>query len=372
MQAALDRLHAPNMDWSAASYRAGLITGEAWVGGYTAAVNAALDKRRAHGGVVLRRGGLYVPPPKGKDKAKPDEPKPGTHAWYMKNLGYDPTEDAGSPFGEPPPFKDKKKGRGHGRGSAIPGPVQHLEALAAQEASMAAGARSAREKRKHLEREIADLQKADRLLHEKYLHAHGRAKEQLFREITRVENGIRRAHEQIRKAIAKARRQADSNREAELRLAVDRARLAVENAKEGTAAYDRAVKAEEKALRAEIAFYDKRSHNAKLSAAARDRALRAEIAAKHKLAALEGKTAAPGGAAISEFLSSFARIQSEFAPNAFPVETAAAGAHAGKTNTHLHDLVHEQRQTNALLRQLVAKHAFPATGYAVESAGAVA
>lgn len=282
-----------------------------------------------------------------------------------------PSHDGESPFGKPPPFKDDKRGR-KAKPPVIPAEVTHLEALAAQEASMAAAARTAKAKRKHLERELADLRKADRLLHERYAHAHGRARTRLYAEITRVENAMRRVRAQIRKQLEDARRHAREGREAQLKLAVDRAKLAVANAKEGTAAYDRAVKAEEKALRAEIAYYDKLAHNAKLSAKARDRALRAELAAKKELAALQKKAkhpAAGAGANIAQFLETFAKIQSQFAPNAFPIPPG--GGKDGKTDAHLHDLVHESRRANHFLRDLVAKHAFPATGYAVLSAGAV-
>jgi hypothetical protein len=370
----LSTIHAPNMNWSAAAARAGMITGEAWGAGFTAAVNAAIDKKREHGGVVLRRGGLYVPPPKGKDKDKPHrEPKPGTHAWYMKYLGYDPTQGADDPFGKPPPFdKNVPKGK---KPPPIPATVSHLEQLASREASMAATAKSRKARLEHLKREIDDLEKADRILHERYAHAHGQARERLFREITKVENAIRRAHAEMRKKLKRARRHDPNSREERLKEAVDRAKLAVADAKEGTAAYDRAVKAEEKALAAEIRFYDKRAHNAKLSAEARDRALRAEIAAKHQLAALHKKAKhdLAGGANIAQFLQSFAQIQSSFAPNTLPLPPGGAGAHhGGKAETHLHNVVHELRAHTRYLRDLVAKHAFPATGYAIESGGAVA
>ena len=383
MQRELAKLHPPNMDWSAAAAQAGVATGNAWVGGFSAAVTAALEKRRKHGGVVLRRGGLYVPPAKtkGKDKPKPKEPTPGSHAWYMKYLGYDPTVGTDSPHGKPPPLKDDGSKRKR-RPSVVPAAVQHLESLASQEASRAAAARSRAAMKRHVDKELDDLRKADRLLHERYAHAHGQARERLFREITRVENAMRRARAELRKKLDAARAHDKNSREERLKLAVDTAKLAVESAKEGTAAYDRAVRAEETALRAEIRYYDRKAHNAKLSAEARDRALRAEIAAKKQLDRLHKKAKHDGGgAAIAQFLDSFGQLMSQFGSNVQSLPGAAAASaaaahasahtHAGKTNTHLHNMLHELRVHSGYLRHLVARHAFPASGYAVESARAV-
>ena len=66
----------------------------------------------------------------------------------------------------------------------------------------------------------------------------------------------------------------------------------------------------------------------------------------------------------AQFLSSFADIASKYAPNAFP------GRSGGKAETHLYDLVHETRRTNAHLANLVAKTKFPATAFNLESAAA--
>jgi hypothetical protein len=65
------------------------------------------------------------------------------------------------------------------------------------------------------------------------------------------------------------------------------------------------------------------------------------------------------GADERQFLSSFADIVSQYAPNAFP---------EGKATTHLYESVHELRQIKKHLKTLVGGNAFPGSGYAVASA----
>lgn len=85
LQAQLDSLHPPNLDWSTAALQAGINTGAAWRRGFDS----------GHG---VKSGPVLNPTPKKHD------PKPGSHAWYMKYLGYDPTTDTGNPFGTDPAF----------------------------------------------------------------------------------------------------------------------------------------------------------------------------------------------------------------------------------------------------------------------------
>lgn len=61
MQGELDKLKPPNMNWSTAALQAGVATGDAWMAGFA--------KVASQGGVMLRRGGQYVPPPKGMSTA---------------------------------------------------------------------------------------------------------------------------------------------------------------------------------------------------------------------------------------------------------------------------------------------------------------
>jgi len=249
MQFQLDQLHAPNMDWSSYAAAAGSATGEAWKGGFlaglannilsglkavaSAAAKQLSDKRHHHG-----------------------DPKPGTHAWYMKYLGYDPTQQP--TYSSPPPFT-KNTGAGAGAGQ-----------------------------KKHLT--------------------------------------------------------AGQRMQQHLNLVLDQTKLAVEKAQQGTAAWDRAVKAEEKALKAEIRYWDKRAHNSKLSADARDKALREELKYQKQLKALLAPIKAAATANESQFLAAFKAIQNQFAPNSFPL--VVGGSNGGKTDTHLYDIKNEARKTN--------------------------
>jgi hypothetical protein len=189
------------------------------------------------------------------------------------------------------------------------------------------------------------------------------ARTQLFNEITRVENKERDTR---KKLAAVAKKQQDSQVD-QLNLALDKAKLAVAHAQKGTKAYDRAVAAEEKALRAEIKYWDKRAHNLKLSAKKRDEALREELKYQKQLDALLKPSLKGVAENEAQFLKSFADILSAYAPNAFP-----AGTGGGKTDTHLYDIKHELRAQTPLLKRAVQSAKFPASAGGLAAASAVA
>jgi hypothetical protein len=278
---------------------------------------------------------------------------PGTHAWYMKYLGFDP-------FGSDPAFT-KNLGPKGATAPVIPPAASHDLSLASANASRASvlgnvGAAATR----YLNAELGDLNAAAKLIRTKYESATGKARTELFSALTRVQNTIRSVREKLAKASV-------SDQGARLKLAVETAKLAVENATVGSAAYRKAERGEEKALRAEISYLDKRAKNAKLSLAKRTAATRAEITDKKQLAALLKKTAATSGDAAkneAQFLASFADIVSKDAPNAFPLD-------GGKTDTHLYDLKTEARQTNKHLKDIATRTRFPSSAYTSATAAAV-
>lgn len=275
-----------------------------------------------------------------------------------------PKPVADSPFGTPPPFdKNVPKPRRKRKPPAppvIPALASRAEALASANASRASALHNVgATAKRYLEGELADLETADRALHEKFDKATGKARTRLFAEITRVENRERRVRSQIRDAMKKSR-------DEELAFAVEQAKLAVEQATEGTAAYDKAVKAEERALKAQIAYLDKIAHNKKLSLSIRSKALREELADERTLKALlKTSTASSADLAANEkqFLDSYQAIIQGYGSNA--TETAS-----GKTDSHLYDLVHETRTSNKHLKDLTGRFTFPASGYSVASAEA--
>ena len=202
------------MDWGGYASGAGYATGVAWKKGFLSGIAGAIAA--AVGAVTGTISHLHVP------KVKHD-PKPGTHAWYMKYLGYDPTQ--GGTFGTPPPFKSTGGG---GSSSQIPLSVQKLDALAArQDQAAAALSYHGKSARDHLKKEITDLQKADKILEEKLKHAHGKRRLALYRALTANMKKIAEARKRLRDALAKSRQD-------ELNFALDQAKLAVENAVEGS------------------------------------------------------------------------------------------------------------------------------------------
>jgi hypothetical protein len=265
-----------------------------------------------------------------------------------------------SPYGADPAFT-KNLGATGGKAAVIPPAAAHDLSLASANASRASvlGNTGAVAK-KYLEAELVDLHMADKLIKAKYESATGKARTSLFAALTSVENKMRTVRERLGKSIK-------DGRAAELKFAVDQAKEAVAAATVGSAAWKKAVAAEAKALRAEIAYWDRRAHNKKLSVKARDAALRAELSDQRALKALLKPSSVAAGANESQFLSSFADIVKSFAPNAFPV--AVSG---GKTDTHLHDLKNEARQTNKHLKDIATRTRFPSSAYTSAAAEAVA
>lgn len=292
------------------------------------------------------------------------DPKPGTHAWYMKYLGYDPTQlPSGNIFGSNPPFTKNLGGSGSGSKSPIPQLVRQLDAEAARQDQAASALHYAGAKaRKHLEQEIVDLQKADRILEEKLKGATGKKRTALYNALTGNLKKIAEARKRMSDAMTKDKQDA-------LNLALDQAKLAVENAMVGSKAWDKAITAEEKALKAESSYWAKRAHNDKLSAHVRDEALRKELEYEKQLKGLLTQRNQAVAANEAQFLTSFVDIQNAFASNAFPVQPTPG---SGKTDTHLHEIKNESRKTNAHLQAIRSQGRFPGSAAATDAAMAVA
>lgn len=267
MQSQLDKLHAPNMNWSGEAHAAGAATGAAWSDGFKGLSGPAGPRRPVSDGFEGLSGPAGPPGHPRKHHRRENEPKPGTHAWYMKYLGYDPTKQP--TFGPDPGFTTNTT----------------TAAAAAKKHHVTA---------------------AERM----QLH---------------------------------------------LQYVLDQAKVAVEHAQQGSKAWDRAVHAEEKALKAEIRYWDKRAHNRKLSVEARDKALREELKYQKQLKALLAPIKQAAVANEAQFLATFNAIQHSFGPNTFP--TDAGGGK--KTDTHLYDLKEEARESNRHLRVIRDKARFP-------------
>lgn len=280
-------------------------------------------------------------------------------AIYSAETPYAPPGTGGSVFTTPPPFttglgpKPKKP-------PVIPPAASHAEQLASRNAAKARALGNTGETAKrYLDQELADLTTATKLLKTKYESATGAARTQLFAALTTVRNKITTVRTELKKTIT-------SDRAAELQFAVDQAKDAVASATKGTAAYNKAVTAEEAALRAQIKYLDARAKNSKLSLAARTKAINEETADKKALTALlKPLTTATGNANEAQFLSDYAAIIQADAPNANPV------GGSGATDTHLYEIKHELRQQTPLLKKGLQRASFPATSYAAGTAGAV-
>ena len=304
-----------------------------------------------------------VPGSGASGSSSPKGPKPGTHAWYMKYLGFDPTK-AGkdNPFGPPPPFT-KNLGTSGASTSPIPGSVQRFDALAARQDQAAAALNYAGKRaRAHLEKEISDYQSADKILHEKLKAATGKKRTELYNALTSNLKKIAEARKRMGDALTK-------ERQSQLNLALDQAKLAVENATEGSKAWDKAITAEEKALKAEISYWAKRSKNDKLSSDARDAALRKELDYEKQLKGLLTQRNQAVAANEAQFLQTWNDIQNTFAPNATPFGPQPSSS--GKTDTHLHDIKQATRDTAAHLKAMRHKHRHPGSHAAHDAAMAV-
>lgn len=375
MQGQLDRLHAPNMDWRNLAARDGALTGTAW----RQAFEAAAAKKRAqlqqdqfkplpfafykamHPGATRKDYETYVKllEAEGKDVAHRRHHRPHHHRHHGPSM---PTDTA-TPFGPPPPFTKNTGGSGSGGGSVIPNSVAQLEAIARRQDQEAAALNYVGKKaREHLNSEIGDLQKADRLLEEKLKSAHGKKRIELYNAITANLKKIAEARKRLHQTIGNAQQE-------RLQYALDEAAAAVAHAKKGSAAYDRAIKEEEKALRAEIAYWTKRAHNMHLSIKARDEALRKEISYQKQLNSLLKPQAQAAAANQEQFLQIFNQLQGAFAPNVQSVP--GQDASGKKTDTHLYEIKHESRKQTRHLQALRDRARFPHSELGVQAAMAV-
>jgi Zn-dependent M16 (insulinase) family peptidase len=217
--------------------------------------------------------------------------------------------------------------------------------------------------KRYLDNELADLRVAVKAIREKYDNSVGKVHTELFHALVSAQNKIRKVREQIKNAIK-------SDRLAEIQFAIDLAELTMASTKEGSAAYKRAELHEEKLLRSEISYLDKRVKNKKLSLSLREDALQQELSARQQLNTLLGNTSDIGkvGANQAQFLSSFQQIVHAYAPNAFPEPPSNA-----PLQTKGYETVDQLRRVNEKLERLVERTAFPASGYsaaAAEAAGA--
>ena len=193
-------------------------------------------------------------------------------------------------------------------------------------------------------------------------HAHGRERTALYNRITANLKKIAEARKRVGAAMTKARQD-------QLQFAVDQAAAAAANAIQGSKKWDQAIAAEEKALRAEIRYWDKRAHNHNLSIAARDAAARKEIAYQKQLRSLTTAQAQAVTANEAQFLQSYLDIQNTFGGNTVPLDTGGGGK---KTDTHLYDIKNESRETNKHLRAIRDRGRFPGSRMGFDSAMAAA
>lgn len=261
MQAQLDRLHAPNMNWGGYAAKAGAATGEAWKGGFWGGIAGVLK------GVEDALKGVV-------DKVAANLKHHHDHDHKPK-----PLASASDVFGSQPPFTTNT---GSSSGTKPLTPAQRMQ------------------------------------LHLQYV--------------------------------------------------LDQTKLALENAQQGTKAWDRAVLAEEKALKAEIRYWDKRAHNMDLSLAKRDAALRKELAYEHELKSVVNSTtqaiAQAARANEAQFVQAFLQIQGSFASNAEPVTQPD---NTKKMTTHLYETVNELRQHTHLLKKAADSTRFPGSRMGIDS-----
>lgn len=203
-----------------------------------------------------------------------------------------------------------------------------------------------------------------------------RREDALIAFLKRETNDVRltaKERERYRTLLQKARddetKAEQKDKENTLANAVKRAEIAVEKATKGTAAYDKAIAAEKKALDAEISFEERLAKNAK-TAAERQAATSKELADKKKLAQL-GKTTATtkdAGALTSELLTALQQIESKYAPNFSTSPTVAPDSHP--LHGPLHVLIHETRAMHATLKAIHAGGRHTETQFAIDTAKA--
>jgi len=196
--------------------------------------------------------------------------------------------------------------------------------------------------------------------HARYAHLANQEEQKWATVVHRLDEertkAVRKAHEQHAKEVQRRR----AIREQILQNNLAEAQLQETQAGTNASALNRARAAEIKAELAILAY--QRQELKGLSGLAKAQKQGDIIATQDAIAALRNqqKVKSDTGADIRQFLSSFADITQNYAPNALP-----GGA---KAVTHLYELVHESRKSNKHLREIVAADAFPASRYAHASA----
>ncbi len=183
-----------------------------------------------------------------------------------------------------------------------------------------------------------------------------RAQREHYRQLLRAER--QRERKEAADDVAKAR----TAKEQKLKDAVTLAEIAVEKATKGTAAYDKALAAEKRALQAEIRYYEQRERQDTGAARARDRA--AELAARKRLTRI-GKTSAAATVDVAaqqrDFLANFQNIVGQYASNFFTPPPPSGEMHP--LYSLMHTLVHVNRAQLDEMARLRQGARFPESDY---------
>jgi hypothetical protein len=185
-----------------------------------------------------------------------------------------------------------------------------------------------------------------------------RSEREHYRQLLRAERARERQHAADELAAAR------KTKEQKLKDAVTLAEIAVEKATKGTAAYEKAIAAEKRALATEIRYYQQLEKTDMGAARARDRA--DELAARKKLAHIgKSKTGSVADVAAAQrnFLENFQNIVSQYAPNYFTPAPAPAGEGMHPLYSLMHTLVHVNRQQLDEIARLRQGARFPESDY---------
>lgn len=322
MQAELAKLHAPDMNWSDAAAQAGVAVGSVWADSFSSTVQAQ-----------LKRDGVALVGPSGPSKTKLG-PGPGmsppeqslTDAARAQQGGGSGTSDV---FGKPPKFTKNTGATAAAASSfSLPFSLQLAQARASATASTSDDLRVDRQIRSYI------LSAIPRLHGEKLVGAY---------------QALASANEQIAsavKAAAEAAKKAADNLKSftvPLKLQVVEAKF---DALGNTAGFRRTLEQIKK-----VAQHALKSGRL---------GLQGQLDAWNTIKSVNDQLAniSPSANKLaneSQFLQSFKEIQNSFASNAQPT--------AGKTDTHLYDLVQESKQQNSHLKKIVTGSMFPATVY---------
>jgi hypothetical protein len=361
---------------------AGAQMGDAWGGAFDSAASKHFDS--GHG---VKSGPVLNPTPSETTK-KANEPAPGSHAWYIKYLGYDPTAtpSTSSVFGKPPAFD---KNLPAAKDLEVPLALQLRQAEADASGIQSKQRAAAAAIKKWAESMISSghlttkqhIQALDLIAQEN----------QALTSQFEIPLGL-----QLRQAAADASG-IESKQKAVSAAIVAWAKKMIRSGKLTTEQHIQALQliAQQQtsadfqvplSLQVQEAKANASGVESKQKAAARaiknwaQRMIKSgklttdELVSAYNLIAQENSVlgqklnTAARGANEAQFLSSFAQIVEAYAPNAFPQPAEQSG---GKTNTHLYDIKHETRQQTKLLSTISKRGRFPATDYAGLAAGAV-